>query len=195
MADLGYIALSLALLASLFSAVASLLPANEAATRAAARLTASAILSMSLWFDRPVMDEEFVALLDSRVQWVFNRSKIHGASDSSDQCLALTVSDADRFVDRDARELVALAVEDLRRVFPRAGAASVVHSIVLKEKRATFSQRPDVEPLRPSCTTSLENLFLAGDWTNTGYPATIEGAVISGRNATAAVSQFLNSGK
>ncbi len=176
-------------------AVANLLPAKEAATRAADHMTASAILSINLWFDRPVMDEEFVALLDSHVQWVFNRSKIHGASASSGQCLALTISAADRFVDKEARELVALAVEDLRRVFPRVGAARVVHSAVLKEKRATFSQRPDVEPLRPSCTTSLENLFLAGDWTNTGYPATIEGAVMSGRKAAAAVSQFLNSGK
>ena len=176
-------------------AVSNLLPANEAATRAADHMTASAILSVNLWFDGPVMDEEFVALLDSRVQWVFNRSKIQGASTSSGQWLALTVSDADRLVDKEAQELIALAVEDLRRVFPRVGAAKVVHSIVLKEKRATFSQRPDIEPLRPFCTTSLENLFLAGDWTNTGYPATIEGAVISGRKAAAAVSEFLHSGK
>ena len=176
-------------------AVSNLLPADEVATRAAESMTASAILSINLWFDRPVMDEEFVALLDSRVQWVFNRSTIHEASTSSGQCLALTISGADRLIDKDAAELVALAVEDLRRVFPRVGTARVVHSIVLKEKRATFSQRPDVEPLRPACTTSMENLFLAGDWTNTGYPATIEGAVMSGRKAAAAVSEFLHSGK
>jgi zeta-carotene desaturase len=176
-------------------AASNLLPANEAATRAADHMTASAILSINLWFDCPVMDEEFVALLDSRVQWVFNRSKMRGASMSSGQCLALTVSGADRLIDKEARELVALAVEDLRRVFPRVSTARVVHSIVLKEKRATFSQRPDVEPLRPSCTTSLENLFLAGDWTNTGLPATIEGAVASGRKAAVAVSEYLLSGK
>jgi zeta-carotene desaturase len=172
-------------------AVSNLLPANEPARRAAERMTASAILSIDLWFDRPVMGEDFVALLDSRVQWVFNRSKIFGASSASGQCLALTVSGADGLIDKDARELVALAVEDLRRVFPRVGTATVVHSVVLKERRATFSQRPDIEPLRPYSRTSLENLFLAGDWTNTGYPATIEGAVMSGRKAAAHVSEFL----
>jgi zeta-carotene desaturase len=141
------------------------------------------------------MDEDFVALLDSTVQWVFNRSKIQGAPASSAHCLALTVSNANYLADREASELVALAVEDLRRVFPRVGSANLVHSRVLKEKRATFSQRPEVESLRPSCNTSMENLFLAGDWTNTGYPATIEGAVLSGRKAAEAVSGFLRSGR
>jgi monoamine oxidase len=172
-------------------AVSHLLAEDEPARRAAERMTASAILSIDLWFDRPVMDEEFDALLDSNVQWVFNRSKILAASSAFGQCLALTVSGADRLIEKDARELVALAVEDLRRVFPRVATSTVVHSIVLKEKRATFSQRPDIEPLRPSSRTSLENLFLAGDWTNTGYPATIEGAVMSGRKAAAHVSEFL----
>jgi len=176
-------------------AIANLLPPNEPATRAAESMIASAILSINIWFDRPVMDEEFMALLDSNVQWVFNRSKMHNAPTSSGQCLALTVSGADRLVDKDAAELVALAVEDLRRVFPRVGTARVVHSIALKEKRATFSQRPDIELLRPPCTTSMENLFLAGDWTNTGYPATIEGAVMSGRRAAAGVLEFLRSGR
>ena len=176
-------------------ALAGLLPANEPATRAADHMTASAILSINLWFDAPIMDEDFVALLDSTMQWVFNISKIRGVSASSGQHLTLIVSSADRLVDKEAGELVALAVDDLRSVFPRVGTARVVRSIVLKEKRATFSQRPDVEPLRPSCITSMENLFLAGDWTNTGYPATIEGAVMSGRKAAAAASAFLQSGK
>jgi zeta-carotene desaturase len=176
-------------------ALPNLLPPNEPSVRAANQLTAAGILSIHLWFDGTVMEEDFVALLDSTVQWVFNRSIIQGASASSGQSLALTVSDADHLVEKEADELVALAVEDLRRVFPRVGMARVVRSVVLKEKRATFSQRPDIEPLRPPCTTSMENLFLAGDWTNTGYPATIEGAVISGRKAAAAASAFLQSGK
>jgi hydroxysqualene dehydroxylase len=176
-------------------AAANLLPVNESAVSAIDRMTPSAILSIHLWFDRPVMDEDFVALLNSRVQWVFNRSKIQAVSGSAGQALAITVSDANKLVDSENRDLVALAIEDLRRVFPRVDTARVVHSMVLKEKRATFSQRPEVEPFRPSCTTSLENLFLAGDWTNTGYPATIEGAVMSGRKAAEAASQFLMSGK
>jgi hydroxysqualene dehydroxylase len=172
-------------------AIADILPSNDAAVRRAASMTASAILSVSLWLDRPVMDEDFVALLDSRVQWVFNRSKMHGESASPDQCLALTFSGADKYVDTDAKEIVALAVEDLGRAFPRVLAARIVHSVVLKEKRATFSQRPEVEALRPACATSFENFFLAGDWTKTGYPATIEGGVMSGRKAAAAAAGLM----
>jgi squalene-associated FAD-dependent desaturase len=172
-------------------AVSDLLPAKEAASKAAGQMTASAILSINLWFDRPVMDEEFVALPDSRVQWVFNRSKLHNSSNSFGHYLALTVSDGGSLVDKEAQGLVEMAFEDLRRVFPRVGTAKIVHSIVQKERRATFSQRPDIERLRPSSITSMENLFLAGDWTNTGYPATIEGAVMSGRKAAAHISESL----
>ena len=74
-------------------------------------------------------------------------------------------------------------MEDLRRVLPQARDVKVIHSLVIKEKRATFLPSPGLEALRPNARTKFDNLFLAGDWTATGYPATIEGAVMSGKKA------------
>jgi uncharacterized protein with NAD-binding domain and iron-sulfur cluster len=87
--------------------------------------------------------------------------------------------------------LIAAAMDDLRRAFPTASSATVIHALVIKEKRATFSPQPKVVSLRPSTRTPYDNLFLAGDWTDTGLPATIEGAVRSGRAAAEAVVSYL----
>jgi squalene-associated FAD-dependent desaturase len=154
-------------------------------------LQPSPIVTINLWFDRIVMDQEFVALLDSRVHWVFNKSKMYGSTVSSRQYLSLVISGAASLVAMDSRDLVTVALEDLSRVFPRIRGAELVHSLVVKEKRATFSPRPGVEEHRPASKTQVENLFLAGDWTDTGYPATIEGAVLSGRKAAEGVAKFL----
>jgi zeta-carotene desaturase len=84
-------------------------------------------------------------------------------------------------------ELVDLAVKDLRSVFPRMRDARVTHTLVVKEMRATFVPVPGTEALRPDTRTEWKGLYLAGDWTNTGLPATIEGAVLSGRRAADAI--------
>lgn len=154
-------------------------------------LQSSPIVTINLWLDRIVMDQEFVALLDSRVHWVFNKSKMYGSTVPSRQYLSLVISGAASLVAMDSRDLVNVALKDLSRVFPRMTGAKLVHSLVVKEKRATFSPRPDVEGHRPSSKTQARNLFLAGDWTDTGYPATIEGAVLSGRKAAEGVANML----
>ena len=154
-------------------------------------LSSSPIVTINLWFDRTVMDEDFVALLDSRVHWVFNKSKIYGLNNQSRQYLSLVISGAGPLVLVSSGELVEGALRELHKALPRTGAARLMHSLVIKERRATFSPRPDVEQHRPSSKTPLENLFLAGDWTNTGYPATIEGAVLSGRKAAEGVAEVL----
>ncbi len=150
-------------------------------------LQSSPIVTINLWFDRVVMEQDFVALLDSRIHWVFNKSKIYGSS-ATRQYLSLVISGAASMMALDSGELVKTALEDLSAAFPRVRNAELVHSLVVKEKRATFSPRPDVERHRPSSKTQFENLFLAGDWTDTGYPATIEGAVLSGRKAAEEVA-------
>jgi squalene-associated FAD-dependent desaturase len=171
--------------------ISGLLPADEPAVKLAERMQTSPILSINLWFDRVVMDEPFLALLDSNVQWVFNKSRTKDSTEFPGQYLSLVISGARGLIEKNAEELVALALNDLKQVLPRVALARLNHSVLLKEKRATFSPRPEIESIRPSCNTSLKNMFLAGDWTNTGYPATIEGAVMSGRNAAARVSEFL----
>ena len=95
------------------------------------------------------------------------------------------ISAAEEFVTLTNDELVRLAVEDLRTVY---AVNDPVHSVVIREKRATFSSTPEVERLRPDQKTVVKNLFLAGDWTDTGYPATIEGALYSGERCAELVS-------
>jgi squalene-associated FAD-dependent desaturase len=153
-------------------------------------LESSPIVTINIWFDRIVMEQEFVALLDSRVHWVFNKSRIYGSANASRQYLSLVISGAAPVVTMSSDALVEIALAELRKFLPQTRSASLIHSLVLKEKRATFSPRPNLEQYRPSSNTPVDNVFLAGDWTNTGYPATIEGAVLSGRRAAEAVMRL-----
>jgi squalene-associated FAD-dependent desaturase len=154
-------------------------------------LESSPIVTINLWLDRRVIEQEFVALLDSRVQWIFNRTRMLNLTGRSGEYLSLVISGAGPFVEMEKGEIVALAMEDLRAALPEARSAKVVHSLVIKEKRATFSPKPGIEKLRPATETEFENLFLAGDWTATGFPATIEGAVISGKKAGTMAERYL----
>lgn len=155
------------------------------------RFESSPIITINLWLDRPVLQHQLVALLDSEVQWIFNKSALFG-KESKGQYLSLVMSGAHDHVDLEREVLEALGMEELRRFLPAARNANVLSSLVIKEKRATFSPKPGVEAYRPSTRTKTPNLFLAGDWTNTGYPATIEGAVISGFNAAKEVKAYLD---
>jgi zeta-carotene desaturase len=166
------------------------------------RFKPSPIISIQLWFDRIIMEEEFAALIDTRVQWVFNKSwefrrhlsrKAVKQQKEKGQHLSLVISGAQEFVEMSKEELLTIAMKDLRRVLPKAKDANIVHSIVIKEKRATFSPSPGLEAIRPLPKTSISNLFLAGDWTNTGLPATIEGAIMSGRKAAELICEFTTS--
>lgn len=151
-----------------------------------ARFESSPIITINVWLDREVMEQEFVAVLDRHVQWVFNKTRIFGLLDywkDSRQYLSCVISGAEEYLSWSKEKMVAMVMEELRSLFPEARSAKVLHSVVIKEKRATFSPRPQVEQYRPGPTTEYPNLFLAGDWTDTGYPATIEGAVLSGRRA------------
>ncbi|MCX6122420.1 MAG: hydroxysqualene dehydroxylase HpnE [Ignavibacteriales bacterium] len=146
----------------------------------------SPIISIHLWLDREVTDLDFASLLETRIQWFFNKSTLLNEKkevSAACQYLSLVISGAEEFVKLNKKQLAEIAMEDLQRVLPHAQNAKVIHSLVIKEKRATFLPSPGLEALRPNARTKCENLFLAGDWTATGYPATIEGAVMSGRRA------------
>jgi hydroxysqualene dehydroxylase len=147
------------------------------------------ILSINLWFDREVFSGEFAAVLNSNIQWIFNRSKLlkSAVKGSERQHLSLVISGAEEYIEYSKDNIVQLALDDLKQVFPSTVNAKLLHSLVIKERRATFSPRPGLEPSRPDTNTKLDNLYLAGDWTNTGLPSTIEGAVMSGRRAADAI--------
>jgi len=148
-------------------------------TTVADRFVASAIVTIHLWFDRRFMEEEFVAFLDSPIHWAFNKSKIFGKGGEGEY-LSLVISGAAEFVDREKEEMTSLAMSELKRFYPESAHAVLLHSLVIKEKRATFSPRPGTQRFRPAHTTAIRNFFLCGDWTDTKLPATIEGAVQSG---------------
>jgi zeta-carotene desaturase len=151
-----------------------------------AGLGASPIVSVELWLDRVVVDKAMVGLRECEVDWVFDKGRLFGRL-GPPQHLAFIASAAVRQSPRPNPELVALAEAALRRYFPAMKEATVVRSLVMREAEATFSCGPAAEGLRPEAHTPIRGLFLAGDWTSTGLPATIEGAVRSGLRAAEAV--------
>jgi squalene-associated FAD-dependent desaturase len=154
---------------------------------AAAALGASPIVDVHLVWDRPVLPVRFAAGLDTEVQWVFDRSGAHGALAPGAQYVVVSLSAADAYVPVDTAALVARFGTELRRLLPRAREARVLDAFVTREPRATFRPAPGTGARRPAARTALPGLALAGAWTGTGWPATMEGAVRSGEAAAAVV--------
>lgn len=150
-----------------------------------AGLGASPIVNVHVIYDRPVMDLPFVAAIDSPVQWVFDRTRISGISASNhgrqgQQYLAISLSAADHYADTPAAQLRQQFLPALAELFPAARDARVTEFFVTRERRATFRQAPGSGALRPKAATARPGLVLAGAWTDTGWPDTMEGAVRSG---------------
>lgn len=153
-------------------------------TMTAARATgASPIVTVNLWFDRPILDEPFVGLPGRRMQWVFDKRLVVGDSASH---LSLVSSGADDLMEASNLELVGAAHDELRAAFASCRDATLRHATVVREPRATFSLAPG-QPARPDTRTPVPGLYLAGDWVATGLPATIESAVRSGHGAADAL--------
>jgi squalene-associated FAD-dependent desaturase len=150
------------------------------------RFGAAPIVSVELWLDRVVVDRVMLGLRDSELEWVFDKGRLFGRS-GAPQHLAFIVSAAYRSAPKTNAELQAAAEAALRRYFPAMAGASVVRALVQRDPQATFASSPELEPLRPLPATPIGGLFLAGDWTATCLPATIEGAVRSGEAAARAV--------
>jgi zeta-carotene desaturase len=141
----------------------------------------SPITGVHLWFDREVTTLPHATLLDRTMQWMFNKDR--------GRYLQLVVSASRDLTALSRQEIIDIAVGDLRLFFPRVREARLVKAHVVKEQRATFSAAPETERLRPGTACSIPNLFLAGDWTRSGWPATMEGAVRSGYIAAAAAAK------
>lgn len=153
----------------------------------AARLETSPIVSVYLWFDVPVIDLPFAALVGGMWQWVFDRDHISGGGNGI-HGVTLVCSAAYDLVDRPVETLIRSALDELRQFVPGVRHASLRRSMVIKEKKATISPACGTADLRPDQRTPCEALYLAGDWTATGLPATIEGAVLSGHRCARAAS-------
>jgi zeta-carotene desaturase len=148
------------------------------------------ITTLHLWFDREITLLDHAALLDTRIQWVFNKSRIRRdepGTKESGQYLELVISASFAELHEGREQILSAALAELERFFPAVRDAKLVKSGILKEARATFSAIPALDRYRPVAAAG-NNLYLAGDWTRTGWPSTMEGAVRSGRLAAEAVA-------
>jgi squalene-associated FAD-dependent desaturase len=184
------------------AAVPPLLPsplATHSFFAPAAHVQTAPIVGVHIWYDRPVMDESFVAVLDSPLQWVFNVTKMHEKereADGTSQHIAISLSGAWKWKDCSKAELRETFAAEMAKVFPRAAAAQVTRVITVKMLEATFRVTPGAQSHRLSQETPVPGLFLAGDWTQTGWPSTMEGAVRSGNLAAdAAMKQLAVKGR
>jgi zeta-carotene desaturase len=171
-------------------------------------LKTSPITSVHFWFEGKVMEEPFLALLDHTTQWIFNKSALNSgdvtgggpahlttelprAEPPDTQYLQLVISASYDLVPRSRQEIIDLCRRELAAVLPATRDARLRKATVIKEVHATFSPEPGVDRWRPNQDIGMENLFLAGDWTGTGWPSTMEGAVRSGYLAAEAVAARL----
>ncbi len=143
----------------------------------------SPITGIHLWFDRSITDLPHATLLDRTVQWMFNKGE--------GKHIQLVVSASRSLIAMSREDVIKLALQELQEFFPKAAEAKLEHAHVVKEVRATFAAAPKLEEQRPPSVTPVSNLFLAGDWTRSGWPATMEGAVRSGYLAAEAVTKSL----
>jgi squalene-associated FAD-dependent desaturase len=151
----------------------------ESILQSASRMASSPILTVNLWLDRPVLDEPFVGLPGRAMQWLFDKRNLW-PSDASH--LSLVSSGASPLVAMPNPELIATALREITEALPAVRAARLVRGSVIREPQATFSLAPG-QPARPRVETPVPGLFLAGDWIDTGLPATIESAVRAGHRA------------
>ncbi len=178
------------ILAAPAGATARLAPAAAGLDGAALdRLGASPIVNLHVWFDRPVIDQPFVAGWGTPLQWIFDRTRASGTPRG--QLLTVSLSAAGEWLGRSRAELRAHFLPAFQALFPAARAAEVLDFFALSDPAATFLQVPGTRRLRPAVATRHPSVYVAGAWTDTGWPATMEGAVRSGAAAAQAALRSL----
>ncbi len=148
----------------------------------------SPITTVHLWYDREITELEHAVLLDTTIEWMFHKSKIRGSATGSGSYLELTISASHAQLKQSREHILSSALQELAQFFPHARTARLLKGAVLKEAKATFSVVPGLDEFRPAQKTGVPGLFFAGDWTRTGWPSTMEGAVRSGYLAAEAVT-------
>lgn len=186
-----------AILAVPYTTLPKLLPPEAAALAAqAARFESSPITGIHLWFDRQFTDLDHAVLLDRTIQWMFHKSRLlarhaDNGNAAAGSYIELVVSSSKSLVEKQRQEIIDMALAELAEFFPAAKDARLLKAAVIKEVHATYSAQPLSDEYRPSAVTAWPSVFLAGDWTRTGWPATMEGAVRSGYKAAEALTRSL----
>ncbi len=145
------------------------------------------LAGIHLWFDRPIECPPALALLDRETEWIFNKTKNWNLPKGAGTYLSMVISASHRFAKTPKEELVRIVLEDVHSALPASREAKVVRSQVVRWPKATLVPAPGLEALRPDQRSPLTNLFVAGEWTNTGWPSTMESAVRSGYRAAEGV--------
>jgi uncharacterized protein with NAD-binding domain and iron-sulfur cluster len=127
------------------------------------------------------MKPKFVGLLDSPVQWIFDRSAVLSSEAKFKHHYSIVMSAAYELAEKSTQEIVELVQSEIEKHFPEVKSATLQHSFLYKSKDATFAARPEIDSLRPRSTTPWKNFFVIGDWIQTHLPATLESAVLSGK--------------
>jgi zeta-carotene desaturase len=152
-----------------------------------ARQVHSPYTSVLLWFDREITDLDHAWLLDTTIEWFFHKSRIRRYAPERGSYVEVVIAGSRAQLGLSREEIVSTAMHELELFFPEVKRAKLVKSGVLKEARATFSVVPGLDQFRPGQKTEWPGFYLAGDWTATEWPSTMEGAVRSGRLAAGAV--------
>ena len=166
-------------------------PGSEELRQKLSRFESSPITGIHLWFDRQVTDLDHAVLLDRTIQWMFHKSKIVSGRKDAGSYVELVVSSSKSLVEKSRQEIIDLALRELGEFLPAACDAKLLKATVIKEVHATYSPKPGMDQFRPGPQTAWPRVFLAGDWTATNWPATMEGAVRSGYLAAEALTQAL----
>jgi zeta-carotene desaturase len=184
------------ILALSFEGLAALMPAlpqNASSQQLAENLSKfghSPITSIHLWFDREITNLTHAALLDTTIQWMYNKSMLHGSpGEKQGSSIELVVSASKSLVSMQRQQIVDLAMRELMLFFPGVREAALVKAAVTKEVRATYSIRPMLDSIRPQAESPWPGIYLAGDWTATGWPSTMESGVRSGYLAAEALTR------
>lgn len=155
------------------------------------KLNSSPILGIHIWYDRPIMKETLMTFIDSPIQWVFNKTIIQNHNLCSNQYVCISVSGAWEYINKSKESLLNIFSKEMQRLFPKAQTANIEKFLVVKQPEATLRCNMGVAKLRPSQKTPVQNMFLAGEWTDTGWPSTMESAVRSGALAASFVTESI----
>jgi zeta-carotene desaturase len=178
-------------LAAPFHTVSALLPEDGSAAQLRQQLShfeSSPITGIHLWFDRDITPMPHAVLLDRTIQWMFHKSKFQLQREGPGSYIELVVSASKSLVQKSREDVLELALKELAEFFPLVKDATVLKAAVIKEVHATYSVLPGLDQYRPQAKTAWPGIFLAGDWTASGWPATMEGAVRSGYIAAEAIT-------
>ncbi|MGA7857341.1 MAG: hydroxysqualene dehydroxylase HpnE [Terracidiphilus sp.] len=196
-ASAGILRSDFLLLALPFEGVAKLLPhmppaeGTEKLSSQIAHHEHWPICSVHLWFDREITNLDHAVLLDRELHWMYNKSRLQSGRKCKGSYLELVVSASREFAALPREQAIAKAVSELAEFFPNAASAKLEKAVLVKEMRATFGVPPGIDSARPPAQAPWPNCFLAGDWTATGWPSTMESAARSGHLAAEAVCRVV----